>query len=78
VQFFWRDLRYSFRSLLLNPGFRAVAILAPAIGIGPNGAIFTVVNAVLLRSLPIPEPDRVVMIWQTLLKSGFDVTRQPR
>jgi hypothetical protein len=56
VQFFWRDLRYSFRSLLLNPGFRTVAILAPAIGIGPISAIFTVVNAMLLRSLPFPNP----------------------
>lgn len=72
MQFFWQDLRYGFRSLLRNPGFSAVAILALALGIGPNSAIFTLVNAVLLKPLPIPEPDRVVMIWQTLLKSGFD------
>ena len=72
MRFFWQDLRYGFRSLLRNPGFSAVAILALALGIGPNSAIFTIVNAVLLKPLPIPEPDRVVMIWQTLLKSGFD------
>ena len=72
MQFFWQDLRYGFRSLLRNPGFSAVAILALALGIGPNSAIFTVVNAVLLKPLPMPEPDRVMMIWQTLLKSGFD------
>jgi putative ABC transport system permease protein len=72
VQFFWQDLRYGFRSLLRNPGFSAVAILALALGIGPNSAIFTVVNAVLLKPLPMPEPHRVVMIWQTLQKSGFD------
>jgi putative ABC transport system permease protein len=72
VQFFWQDLRYGFRSLLRNPGFSAVAILALALGIGPNSAIFTIVNAVLLKPLPMPEPDRVVMIWQTLLKAGFD------
>ena len=72
MQFLWQDLRYGLRSLLRNPGFSAVAILALALGIGPNSAIFTVVNAVLLKPLPMPEPDRVMMIWQTLLKSGFD------
>ena len=72
MQFFWQDLRYGFRNLLRNPGFCAVAILALALGIGPNTAIFTMVNAVLLRPLPLPEPNRVVMIWGTLLKSGFD------
>ncbi len=72
MQFFWQDLRYGFRSLLRNPGFCAVAILALALGIGPNTAIFTMVNAVLLKPLPVPEPNRVIMIWSTLLKSGFD------
>jgi putative ABC transport system permease protein len=72
MQFFWQDLRYGLRTLLKNPGFCAVAILALALGIGPNTAIFTMVNAVLLKPLPVPEPNRVVMIWGTLLKSGFD------
>ena len=72
MQFFWQDIRYGFRTLLRNPGFCVVAILALALGIGPNTAIFTMVNAVLLRPLPLPEPNRVVMIWSTLLKSGFD------
>ena len=43
-----------------------------ALGIGPNSAIFTLVNAALLKPLPVRDPDRVVMIWQTRLKSGFD------
>ena len=72
MQFLWQDLRYGFRTLLRNPGFCAVAILALALGIGPNTAIFTMVNAVLLKPLPVPHPDRVVMIWGTMLKSGFD------
>ena len=72
MRFFWQDLRYGFRALLRNPGFCGVAILALALGIGPNKAIFTMVNAVLLKPLPVPEPQRVVMIWGTMLKSGFD------
>ena len=66
MQIFWKDLRHGFRSLLRNPGFSVVAILALALGIGPNSAIFTIVNAVLLKPLPMPEPERVMMIWQTL------------
>jgi putative ABC transport system permease protein len=72
VRFFWQDLRYGLRALLRNPGFSGVAILALALGIGPNTAIFTMVNAVLLKPLPVPDPHRVVMIWGTMLKSGFD------
>jgi len=72
VHFFWQDLRYGFRTLLRNPGFCAVAVLALALGIGPNTAIFTMVNAVLLKPLPLPQPDRVVIIWGTMLKQGFD------
>jgi len=72
VQFFWQDLRYGFRALLRNPGFCAVAVLALALGIGPNTAIFTMVNAVLLKPLPVPQPDRVVMIWEDAPKQGFD------
>ena len=57
-----RDLRYGFRRVIATPGFTATAILTLALGIGANIAIFTVVNAVLLRPLPFPNPDRLVRV----------------
>lgn len=58
------DMRYGLRMLGRNPGFTAVAVLALGLGIGANTAIFTVVNALLIRSLPFEEADRLVMVFE--------------
>ena len=69
------DVRDGFRSLLKNPGFAAVAMLTLALGVGMTTAIFSVVDAVLIRPVPVADMDRLVMVWETDRASG--TTHEP-
>src|SRR6266545_3102847 len=60
----WQDLRYAMRTLRRMPGFAAVVVFSLALGVGLNSSVFSVLNALLLRPLPVPEPDRLVRIYQ--------------
>jgi putative ABC transport system permease protein len=71
VNIFWQDLRYGARTLLKTPGFTLVAVITLALGIGANTAIFSVVNSLLLESLPYQDAGRLVWIWGTNAKNGI-------
>src|SRR5262245_34731266 len=63
MQTLWQDLRYGARMLLKNPGFKLVAVATRAMGLGPRTAIFSVINATLLRPLPFEHPERLALFW---------------
>ncbi len=73
----WRDVRYSARILVKRSGFAIVVILTLGFGLGANSAIFSVVDGVLLHKLPYPDPDKLVMVWETTSQSSRNPMSPP-
>src|SRR5437016_1837668 len=67
-----RDLKFSVRSLLKRPVLTIIAIVTLAIGIGANSAIFSTINALLLKPLPFPDPERIVAFWEKIPSRGIE------
>src|SRR5205809_2656143 len=74
METFWQDVRFAARMLAKSPGFTAVAVLTLALGIGANTAIFSVVDAILLRRLPVDAPEHLVVIHNQLPKVNLPRT----
>ncbi len=77
IETLWQDLRYALRMSMKNPGFTAVAILTLALGIGPNSAIFTLMNAVLIRPLPYHDAKRLVLVKEKLAEFSSEPLNVP-
>ncbi|HEX5081754.1 MAG TPA: permease prefix domain 1-containing protein [Blastocatellia bacterium] len=78
IETFFQDLRYGARMLMKNPGFTLIAVVTLALGIGANTAIFTIVNAVLLRQLPYPQAERLVAVGAQFGSVRLNAVDDPR
>ncbi|MCU1275912.1 MAG: hypothetical protein JWO48_3343 [Bryobacterales bacterium] len=78
METFGADIKHAFRILRQSPGFTATAVAALALGIGANTAIFSVINIVLLKPLPFPQPDRIVQLMGSSPGGNFEMTNVPR
>ncbi len=77
MQSLWQDMHYGLRMLMKKPGLTFIAIISLALGIGANTSMFSVVNAVFLRQLPVPEPDRLMFVYSGTANSPWSSTSYP-